>query len=144
MNSTCVVGATDLELLDQRVFIWYRLHVGQTYAGAENTKRLTRQLSLSKTAPRYPALRSAKKSNWRMSFLQQTEHGRSMRRRQNNVLTCDYDMRENDAGIPNELQGCEKTRNVHRHVRIWTRTGTATIKDFRRLVPSRRFGFDRL
>lgn len=31
-------------------------------------------------------------------------------------LTCDNNMRENDAGIPNELKRCEKTRNVQWHV----------------------------
>ena len=67
---------TYLKLRNQWVFVWYRLHLDQTHYGLGN-KRLAKQLSLSKTAPRYPAFRSAKKSNWRMSLLQQTKHRRS-------------------------------------------------------------------
>ena len=72
-------------------------------------------------------------------MLQRIEHRRSMRRRQHIALTCDYDMRENDAGVPNKLQRRKKTRNVQRHVGLLqNRSCTATIKRGSEL-PSRRF-----
>lgn len=47
-----------------------------------------------------------------------------MRRHEHVSLTCDYDMRENDARVPNKLKGREQTWNVQRHEQ--NRSNTAT------------------
>ena len=106
--SACVVGATDLELRDQRVFVRYRLLAGQTCIDLETTKHVPDSYPCQRRHHGIQLPEALKNPTGECLCYSKQKQRRSIQRPPTHVgLTCDDDMRQNNAGIPEELKRCE-------------------------------------